>query len=311
VQRIDLADSRPSDAAALLATLASDGLGPDDVSREHLDQLYARLRCSRRPQRTPDDLAAAERALAVEGLPCLNDDLIGVIIETRPHPDLAFVVKQVNESLHIPIQLFHSKENREYIFASPLEKLIANNAVYLTQLNCTRIDSSLYNSIFLSTLFWDSLIGRKKILIFQTDALLCKRAPELVDDFMQYDYIGSAWQRDRPFGKIRIDGGNGGLSLRDWRKSMEALKRFTAAEWVGGEDDFFGFHIELIGGRVGSPKDCALFSTHLVFKFKSFGIHKPIWLSRADKLRLLYYCPAAYRFFPKIRESLGWASLKR
>lgn len=297
--KIDFDDNRPSDAAALLATLARYGLGSDDIQRAHLDELYARQQHSRRPQRLSHDLAVAKQALDVQRPPCLNDDLIGVIVETRSLSNLTFVVKQVHQLLNIPIQLFHTPNNREYIYASFKDKIL-DNVLYTTELNCGHLNPSLYNSIFLSPQFWESLIGRKKILVFQTDAMLCKRAPELIDNFMKFDYIGSAWERSRPFAKICIDGGNGGLSLRDWEMSMAALHRFPPDDWIGGEDDYFGFHIELIGGRVGSPEECALFSTHLAFKYRSFGIHNPKSLSRMDKLRLLVYCPSAYRLFPKI-----------
>ena len=109
---------------------------------------------------------------------------------------------------------------------------------------------------------------------------------------MGFDYIGATWNPRRPVGLV-VHGGNGGLSLRDWHASMECLRRFPPGLWPGGEDGYFAFHAEVIGGKVGRPHDCERFATHTRFARMSFGAHQIQSLSDADLARFLRYCPEA------------------
>ncbi|WP_353572863.1 DUF5672 family protein [Candidatus Albibeggiatoa sp. nov. BB20] len=105
---------------------------------------------------------------------------------------------------------------------SSLASLVHDKKLYLTQLCIKNLDARKYNTLLLSKRFWNNLIGRNKILIFQTDALLCENPVFKLNDFIHYDYIGSKWMRCRPIGII-IDGG---LSLRYWQNPMTVLLYF-------------------------------------------------------------------------------------
>ena len=135
-------------------------------------------------------------------------------------------------------------------------------------------------------------MGRKKILVFQTDAILCANSDYQLSDFLGFDYIGSKWPRDRPVG-MTIDGGNGGLSLRDWHKTVECLDRFSPKMWPGGEDGYFAFHMDLMGGRVGRGDECSRFSTQHEFLNRSFGGHKLTDLDSLSLEQFFQYCPVA------------------
>ena len=173
-----------------------------------------------------------------------------------------------------------------------IANLVNEGKVYLTPLNVDGLNAVRYNALLLSKGFWEKVIGRRKILVFQTDAVSCDSSDYVVDDFISYDYLGSKWSRDRKFGII-ADGGNGGLSLRDWEKTYSCLNRFPPEHWRGGEDDYFAFHVELIGGKVGKGKECAKFSTQHDFLYRSFGAHKISCLSKKDQKGFLNYCPEA------------------
>lgn len=90
-----------------------------------------------------------------------------------------------------------------------------------------------------------------------------------------------------------IDGGNGGLSLRDWGKSMECLNRFPANQWPGGKDGYFALHIDLITDRVGRPTDCAEFSTQSEFLACSFGARNISELDENSLKMFLEFGPEA------------------
>jgi len=218
--------------------------------------------------------------------------ILGVIVETRKHPDLSFVINNFLDNTHVPVQLFHGKDNLNYIMSTSISKLINDKKVYLTQLEINNLSSNLYNALFLSKEFWNNLISKNKILVFQTDAIICSHSNYSINDFISFDYIGSKWPRNRPVGLI-MDGGNGGLSLRDWKKSYDCLNRFPSKYWVGGEDGYFAFHIDLIGGKVARNNECAKFSTQEEFLFKSWGAHQVSCLNKKEQLNFIEYCEEA------------------
>ncbi|MFK7829431.1 MAG: DUF5672 family protein [Congregibacter sp.] len=237
-------------------------------------------------------LASAARPLDAE-----REPLWAVIVETRKHPALAPVVCNVVEHCAAPVQLFHSHANLDYILAGEIALLIKQGKVYLTELNLPeQITQSRYNQLLLSTRFWSSVAGRNKVLIFQCDSMCCPAADFKADDFMRFDYIGSRWERARPVGLV-IDGGSGGFSLRDWTLTRTCLERFPAHTWPGGEDGYFAFHMELLGGTVASMAQAGQFSTQDVFAAKSFGCHQISRLSAQQLAAFLDYCPSARRFF--------------
>lgn len=216
--------------------------------------------------------------------------LWGVIVETRTHSALAYVIKNCLDVLNIPIQLFHSKKNIDFIMSTEIAQYIKDGKVFLSQLDTDDLPSGRYSGLLLSRLFWENLIGRNKILIFQTDSILCSCSDYNVDDFLNYDYIGSLWENFRPSG-INVVGGNGGLSIRDWKKSLECLELFPPHTWTGGEDGYFAFHLELMGAKVSQNEMCAKFGLQTEFLYKSFGAHQFNRLSNQDLSSFLAYCP--------------------
>ena len=223
---------------------------------------------------------------------CKNNPILAVIIETRKHPLLEFVVLQLIIKTNLPVQIFHGIENESFIRSSAINDYVKCNKVSLSKLNTESLNASDYNAILLSCKFWNLLNGRDKILIFQTDSILCNNSAYNLCTFLDFDYIGSMWPRIRPIG-ITIDGGNGGLSLRSWERSVECLERFPPSFWPGGEDGYYGFHLELIGAKVGKDVDCAKFSTQSYFHYKSFGAHKISSLTKIDQDAFIQYCPEA------------------
>jgi len=218
--------------------------------------------------------------------------ILCVIVETRKHPTLDIVVNNFINNTQCPIQIFHGKNNLDFIMSTSIAKLVHDGKVHLTQLNIDELCANKYNALFLSKRFWRNVRGRKKILVFQTDAISCSHSGYTINDFITYDYIGSKWPRQRPVGLI-IDGGNGGLSLRDWKQTYDCLNRFPPEHWSGGEDGYFAFHIDLIGGKVGKGNDCAKFSTQHEFLYKSWGGHQIACLSKKAQANFLNYSEEA------------------
>ena len=63
-----------------------------------------------------------------------------------------------------------------------------------------------YNRLFTNKSFYD-YIPTETFLIFQTDTMIFKEHKNLINNFLEYDYVGAPWLACKQVG-------NGGLSLR-------------------------------------------------------------------------------------------------
>ena len=292
---------RETSAATLWRDLQSHERSRDTLSPEDLTGFHEWLRSERARQNIAamSDFDGIETFLP-EVSECSVSDLDtsvwGLIVETRPHPNLAFVVGQVCDLLGIRVQLVHGPENRTFIESSDMASRIADGQVVLTELRNSALTEHRYNAMFMCRTFWNHVIGRRKILVFQTDAILCPQSPYRIEDFMRFDYIGSAWGRCVQWGGLSCDGGNGGFSLRDWGRSVECLERFPPnGVWPSAEDKFFSFHMELIGAAVAGPIDSAKFGSEKWFLYPSFGAHQITRMNNIHLGQFLRYCPEARR----------------
>ena len=274
----------------------------DQLLGEHLTLNIPKLSEKRREFRTNFTQQSLGSCAPVKRLD--SQVLWGVIVETRPLPALEHSVLSVVKKCQIPVQIFHSSANLDFIMNSRVAALVAAGTVILTPLNVPKkIAIDGYNALLLSQDFWEAMIERQKVLIFQHDSLCCTNSPFVASDFFKFDYVGAPWRRQRPVGLI-IDGGNGGFSLRDWEKSIECLKRFSPVAWPGGEDGFFAFHLDLMGAVVARMEDCALFATQGRFTDLTFGAHKIGLLNDEDLKKFIAYSPEALNIFPHLTRRL-------
>lgn len=217
----------------------------------------------------------------------------GVILEPRDHPLLEYVVRNVQETLNIPIQIFHGKNARQSILDSSIGQLVEDGSVVLTGLTVDSLyPGDFHNAFILTEEFWNAMAGRNKILFFQTDTIVCQSRQYDLEDFLEYDYIASAWRPTRP-NNLVVHGGCGGLSVRDWKMSVACIRRFPPDYWEGGEDAYFGFFLDVMGGKVASEAEGATFSTERIFTEKSFGAHQITNLEPKSLASFLEYCPEA------------------
>ena len=258
-----------STAEAIVRFFDQQGIDRDSIRGKNLESFYRQMK------RTDD--SAVDTNIIDTAYPACHavnsDPAWGVIVETREHPSLEFVVSQIASQLGIGIQIFHGSANGTFIKSSAIGELIDRGQVHLSNLGTGELTFRDYNALLLSRSFWKALQGRNKILVFQTDVRLRKGSVYALSDFMEFDYIGSKWNRQRPVG-IVADGGNGGLSLRDWGLTMECIDRFPPVHWPGGEDGYYAFHLDLMGANVAKERDCSKFSSQSKFSARSFGTHK-------------------------------------
>lgn len=286
-------DMSPSTASLVRQDAARQGKSLHELTMADMEPIYAQM------NPTVPDLAGHNiKDLLSSAAPADKfEEPTAIIVETRSSPVLAKVVAQVCKRLDIPVQVYHGTDNAQIANDPQLAPYKRRGQLTFSALNCQSMTHTIYNALLTSPDYWESTIARGKVLVFQTDAYLCEGSDFDLQDFLDFDYIGSLWGRKRPEGLV-VDGGNGGFSLRDWGKTMDCVTRFPSASWRGGEDTYFCFHIDVIGGRVGLPDDCAKFGTQFQFRQKSFGTHKPSSLPSRQQPFFLSYCPEAAHLIP-------------
>lgn len=131
----------------------------------------------------------------------------------------------------------------------------------ILHINEKRINSiNSYNALLTNIKFWESL-PFDKVLIFQHDSGLLRNG---IEDFMEWDYIGAAWQWQEI-------GGNGGLSLRTVKAMIDTLKKTTySIHKHGNEDVYFSNHLL---GKLAPRTECEKFSCEAIFTLGTLGYH--------------------------------------
>ena len=211
------------------------------------------------------------------------------IIEPREHEDLEYVIDQFRSKLDsdIKIVVFYGKGRKPFV--ESITKGIKN--LQLVELDKDNYTAKDYNDFVKSSNFW-KYITTEKLLIFQTDSMLCSNSDYKLEDFEKYDFIGSRTPWD-----FKLPGGNGGLSVRDVIKSKKCISEYENGKLDHlkkyGEDGFFARCFDASADHVlptDDEKD--MFSSQNYFTKKSFGGHQvSVQLSDDDREEFYSYCP--------------------
>ena len=104
-----------------------------------------------------------------------------------------------------------------------------------------------------------------------------------VEHFMKYDYVGAPWAH------ILLAGGNGGLSLRNVRKTLLIIHKFEYKPIVhGNEDLYFCRFMAEVGGVVPTTGEGMKFSVETMFYDKPVGIHAAEKYISAEQLQIIF-----------------------
>ena len=206
-----------------------------------------------------------------------------VIIEPRHHAALAFVLNNI--VTHLPatwqIIVLHGLLNRKFVtdIISNIVAAAPEHANRFTQyaLPCNNLTISGYNLLLGSRALYE-LIPTETFLIFQTDTMIFAEHAGLLDEFLEFDYVGAPWGDDNV--------GNGGFSLRKKSVMLKALANYMFSVNVH-EDGYFANHTL----NRPSGKQARRFSIETVFSEVTFACHKP-WGHMSPELVFSTY-PAA------------------
>ncbi len=193
----------------------------------------------------------------------ISNERCGLIIDDRANEMLRFSVLNtiLMTKLSLPIKIYTTKKSllKTKNLFSDIQNI--SSLIEINTLEVDRINIAFYNNLLKSSEFWSNLLARK-ILIFQTDALLIE---PMEFSYFDYDYIGALFTRGKSrcinfphFNKDSYEEvgytwitqhynenlnheilmGNGGLSIRD----CEIMKKICLNETSKlneNEDIFF------------------------------------------------------------------------
>lgn len=210
-----------------------------------------------------------------------------IIVEPRKHKALDYVLTNFYNNLSDDWQIiiFHGKNNIEFI-----KKIITKfdkSRIKLININVENLTINEYNKLFYNKWLYNN-IPTETFLVFQVDTLICPQYKHLINDFLNYDYVGAPWDENMTTHIKNIYGGkdpvgNGGLSIRKKSKMLEVLNKHSIYHKNGfliNEDVFFSIHTT----NKPSLEEAKNFSIELVYNDKAFGVHKAYKYLKLDWL---------------------------
>jgi len=204
-----------------------------------------------------------------------------VLIETRKHKALEFVLRNFLSTLDAPFLIFCGNINKgfcEDLLDGPLA-----DYKHRIRIVCMGIDTmrwTEYNRYVSTNYQLYREIQTDYILLFQTDTMVFPRYKDNLNEFFNYDYVGAPWNNDR-YGGV----GNGGLSLRKKSKMLEIMDTVT---YSGEPEDIYFCNNILVDLHRPTMEQAKRFSVEEVFYPQSFGCHQP-WERGFDKELLEAY----------------------
>jgi hypothetical protein len=183
-----------------------------------------------------------------------------VIVETRPLFFLPMVLRNV--------AYFLGAEWNIHIFCGDLNERFVREALKGWSVDVRvlrgvrRLETAKYNAMLISREFWE-LFAEGKILIFQTDSLMCGSN---IVEFLRYDYVGAPCVQ---FNEQYV--ANGGFSLRTRTKVLQAIAnvRHTGEP----EDVYLTAAMRRIGARMPNVATASRFAVEVVYTEHPVGVH--------------------------------------
>lgn len=209
-----------------------------------------------------------------------------IIVEPRKHKAIEFVINNVCDCLtnEWKIVVFHGKNNVEYVnnIVKKINKKFENR-VELVNLNIENLNQIEYSKLFATKSIIYDHIDSDIFLVFQTDSMILKKNAHLINDFLDYDYVGSPWLISNYIPTKECDYvGNGGFSLRNKNKMLEIIEKIN---WNDKhelsdqlEDLYFSKKYHNINVKKPDYKKACTFCVDEVFSELAFACHRP-WVN--------------------------------
>ena len=223
-----------------------------------------------------------------------------VIVEPRKHKAIEFVLNNVCEclSMNWNIVFFHGCNNEEYVKNIIDNSIIFENRVKLVNLNIDNLDLIEYSKLFATKSIIYEHIQTEIFLVFQTDSMIIKKNKDIINYFLEYDYVGAPWLITAyNLTKNCSYIGNGGFSLRRKSKMLEIIEN---VEWNSSnnfiESNYDNIYEDLYFCKkynniiVNKPEynKALMFCVDEVYNEVAFACHKPWFHFHYQTFKTIY-----------------------
>lgn len=219
-----------------------------------------------------------------------SDRPMAVIIETTMIPNLIPVMLHFASVLGPAwgMVLFTLKENWVEPLSAPFQRLQDAGRVEVRFLPTeTQLTNSGSVSRFLtSPWMWEQMSSARRVLLFQSDSILCSRSEAQVDDYFKYDLVGA------PIAEQYGQGFNGGLSLRNPRAFLNITRSVDfAASGHEFEDQYFYTELKKAGAELPTVEAAMPFAVETMYYETPLGYHQPQRWQAAKMANIEEWCP--------------------
>jgi hypothetical protein len=163
----------------------------------------------------------------------------------------------------------------------------------MVNLEIDNLDLIQYSKLLATKSIVYDYIDTDIFLVFQTDSMIFKQNIDLLDSFLEYDYIGSPWLIcNYPPTQICDFIGNGGFSLRNKNKMFEIIEK---QDWNNRthyieqyEDLYFSTNYDNIIVKKPEYNKAKTFCVDEIFSEITFACHSPWKHSHYGSFKLNY-----------------------
>ncbi|KAK1771528.1 hypothetical protein QBC33DRAFT_156269 [Phialemonium atrogriseum] len=154
----------------------------------------------------------------------------------------------------------------------------------------TRFKNSASVSRFLTEPWlWEQVQSAERILLFQSDSIICSKASTTVEDFFAYDFVGA------PIAARYGKGYNGGLSLRNPSLFLRITEESSFANSsIKFEDQWFYTEaMARVGDGVQLPTEdvAKTFAVETIYYETPLGYHQPSRWQAKNIEQIEGWCP--------------------
>lgn len=147
-------------------------------------------------------------------------------------------------------------------------------------------DSGSVSRFLTSPWVWEQVSDARRVLLFQSDSILCSRSEERVEDYFKYDLVGA------PIAEQYGHGFNGGLSVRNPRVFLNVTRSVDfATSGHEFEDQYFYAELKKAGAELPTVEAAMTFAVETIYYETPLGYHQPQRWQAAKMANIEEWCP--------------------
>ncbi|OBT58133.1 hypothetical protein VE04_01665 [Pseudogymnoascus sp. 24MN13] len=228
---------------------------------------------------------------------------VAALMETRATPNLVPLILHFSSVLGPtwPIKIFTTQAAMVNLSTSAaFERKIADKSISFVLLPETETfkEHSSVSAFFSKPWFWQQLAPAERVLMFQSDSIICANSRRTVDDFLEYDFIGA------PVREGLGAGYNGGLSIRNVPLILDIVGKESWAEDrkekngkykdgpnVDYEDQWFYAKMNERNAHFPTQEVASQFAVETIWAEKPLGYHQANVWQAGSMDDILKWCP--------------------